>query len=496
MAKSSSSSGRGPSDSIVDANRKFVRQVSELLKGLEETGAGLSKSAQSRLAQLRSNIQEQQDEVLPRLASTISMLEERRDGISERAKPVVRRVVTGREEMSIHDWLNKYTVVKTMDKITYVVSILFLQATQYMSMRFPEYFRFYFALATVFLLSARVYMYGKMNMQYFLYDYCYLTNLLCVINALVQPNNAFFWQINFVAANGPLMWAIVAWRNSLVFHDIDKVTSTFIHFAPALLTYTTRWNLHPSPMCPPGSNSCSLNTMTAFVVPMIVYIAWQAMYLIITEKVDRAKFQQDPSLMTSLRWIVRDKKNSVHHLMVKVGRDLGLLGAEEELDLDRRPAVPIGLFVTFQLIFTILTFLPAPIFFMSQFAHRLLIICVGIVALWNGAGFLFEVFVKRYEDSLQKRSSQPRDSKLQRKSSSSSERRSSQSSSKGDSSSGARAKGFCAAPNAADREELKKSLLSEHPIQESDEEDDDAQYEDAPESDDEHDDKDSSRNRK
>ena len=30
-------------------------------------------------------------------------------------------------------------------------------------------------------------------------------------------------QVAFLSAMGPLGWAIVAWRNSLVFHDLEKV---------------------------------------------------------------------------------------------------------------------------------------------------------------------------------------------------------------------------------------------------------------------------------
>lgn len=33
---------------------------------------------------------------------------------------------------------------------------------------------------------------------------------------------------------GPLMWSIVAMRNSLVFHDGDKITTLMMHASPAL----------------------------------------------------------------------------------------------------------------------------------------------------------------------------------------------------------------------------------------------------------------------
>ena len=53
------------------------------------------------------------------------------------------------------------------------------------------------------------------------------------------------WQVLFYVcftfALGPLSAAIVLWRNSLVFHDVDKVTSVFIHIMPPLLMYCLKW---------------------------------------------------------------------------------------------------------------------------------------------------------------------------------------------------------------------------------------------------------------
>ena len=48
-------------------------------------------------------------------------------------------------------------------------------------------------------------------------------------------------QAVFVLSMGPLVWAIVIWRNSLVFHSFDKVTSVFIHLLPALLLHGARF---------------------------------------------------------------------------------------------------------------------------------------------------------------------------------------------------------------------------------------------------------------
>jgi hypothetical protein len=34
---------------------------------------------------------------------------------------------------------------------------------------------------------------------------------------------------------------VLAWRNSLVFHSLDKTTSLFIHLTPNILLYALRW---------------------------------------------------------------------------------------------------------------------------------------------------------------------------------------------------------------------------------------------------------------
>jgi len=44
-------------------------------------------------------------------------------------------------------------------------------------------------------------------------------------------------MVMFGIANGPLAWATYIFRNSLVFHDVDKMTSVYIHVLPLFLTY-------------------------------------------------------------------------------------------------------------------------------------------------------------------------------------------------------------------------------------------------------------------
>lgn len=112
-----------------------------------------------------------------------------------------------------------------------------------------------------------------------------------------------FWT--YYISNGPLLIAIVAWRNSLVFHDLDKLTSVFIHLFPALVTFAMRWY-------PPNGNlvhicqnvdDCSVSVFNVFALSFASYTIWQVMYLLKTEVIDKDRLLTDSELMTSARWM-------------------------------------------------------------------------------------------------------------------------------------------------------------------------------------------------
>ena len=84
-------------------------------------------------------------------------------------------------------------------------------------------------------------MYRMIKYHYFLIDFCYYANLACFVHILGAPTSGRLFRSVFAYSNGPILWAIPLWRNSLVFHSHDKVQSVFIHTAPAILTWCTRW---------------------------------------------------------------------------------------------------------------------------------------------------------------------------------------------------------------------------------------------------------------
>lgn len=77
-----------------------------------------------------------------------------------------------------------------------------------------------------------MYHYKKRDWHYFLFDLCYYMNILNFLFLWVFPSNAPLWVACYCLSHGSLASAVITWRNSLVFHDSDKVTSLFIHIYP------------------------------------------------------------------------------------------------------------------------------------------------------------------------------------------------------------------------------------------------------------------------
>lgn len=104
-----------------------------------------------------------------------------------------------------------------------------------------------FPQKAVVLLSYRWYAYKKERNHYFLFDFCYFCNFLVLLylwlpeQVLGPTVRGGLFSTCFAMANGPVLCAIVFWRNSLVPHSIDKMTSLFIHVSPTLALSGLKW---------------------------------------------------------------------------------------------------------------------------------------------------------------------------------------------------------------------------------------------------------------
>jgi hypothetical protein len=145
--------------------------------------------------------------------------------------------------------------VRTREKISFffgvhsllVSALLFAMAPECVSQLIPplnliatfgRWVHVSYTLQALYLLPVRIYKYKKRAWHYFLFDLCYYVTILNFLFIWVFPSSPALFVACYCLSHGSLASAVITWRNSLVFHDSDKVTSLFIHiYAP--FTFTT-----------------------------------------------------------------------------------------------------------------------------------------------------------------------------------------------------------------------------------------------------------------
>lgn len=108
----------------------------------------------------------------------------------------------------------------------------------------------------------------------------------------VFPHSSFLLIATYCLANGPVAWAIIAWRNSLVFHslyescdsltnDSEKVVSLFIHIMPPVVLHALV-HLLPTEYAheyyPAIEKVTRLDLWRGFWISSLVHSLWQGWY--------------------------------------------------------------------------------------------------------------------------------------------------------------------------------------------------------------------------
>jgi hypothetical protein len=179
----------------------------------------------------------------------------------------------------------------------------------------------------------------------------------------------------------------------------------FVHAMPCLMTWCGRWYGFGD-----DENRLSVKdmdtTLTVYkgcldlmVYPMFAYLFWQGLYLLKTEFIDRGKLERHPELMTSLRWLANDRNSPANKFALKLMRNIGLFGADEFFDAECIKTKFV--FVTFQLCYTIITFIPIPFCYSNYYAHTALMWLAFGSSVYNGACYYIDVFSRKYVERLQ-----------------------------------------------------------------------------------------------
>jgi len=354
-----------------------------------------------------------------------SAIRARRRAIGAKGKRAIRQALTGDPTglTRVRDYVKLPRAIRLADKVSFTLGVVGLLVTQFVATEHPSWFHAYYLATAPLIFSHRAYQYFVIKYHYFLIDFCYYANAAHFWQILCRPRSARFFKTTFAYANGPILWAIPLWRNSLVFHSHDKVQSVYIHCVPAILTWCARW-YGQSALSERGffftsgpsddsrdvaaavasaeaslelfSSETSLGTSFAhfFLYPTLGYLAWQCAYLLKTELWDVKRLDEDPELVTSLRWLANDYKAGVTKFALRVGRATGAFGKDELFDAGSLKTKFV--FVTLQLLYTVVTFLPIPLCYRSKTAHTSLMLLAFLSCIWNGAEYYIDIFSRRY----------------------------------------------------------------------------------------------------
>ena len=283
--------------------------------------------------------------------------------------------------------------IKLKDKFSFTLGVLTICLSQWLSMRHPNYFIYFWIPLTIVLWIYRFVDYSAQKFELFMLDFCYFINVSVAIQIIFYPSHLEWFQANYVLTTGPIYFAIIVWRNSLVFHDLDKLTSFFLHAFPPIIMHMYRWHFITSDL--PIKEDKTLSLEGNFVWPLAFYGMWQAGYLLATQ-ILLFYYLQDKSVVTSYRYMMKGKKKQpMYNWIEQQYMKIGLLKSGNELDPDT--FIGLATFVLIQLIYTIIVIAPVRILYSSYTLSVVYMVVVFSVACWNGASYYIEIFSTRYQ---------------------------------------------------------------------------------------------------
>jgi len=289
---------------------------------------------------------------------------------------------------------NDTKAVTVREKVSFICGVLNVLISGYLIGGYPELFHYWYTLQLLYFMPIRYYTYQKKGFHYFLADLCYFVNFMVFLSIWIFPQSKRLFISTYCLAFGNNAIAIAMWRNSMVFHSFDKVTSLFIHIMPCitlhcivhLLPLDYQQERYPAVFAiktsPPGSKThYSLLDMTLWST--IPYAVWQLSYHFLITVRRREKIAAGRP--TSFTWLRKSYSKS-------------FLG---KLVLSLPESLQETAFMLIQYSYAVATMLPCPIWFWYRYASATFLMAVFCWSVYNGATYYIDVFGKRFQNELE-----------------------------------------------------------------------------------------------
>lgn len=284
---------------------------------------------------------------------------------------------------------NDTKAVTLREKVSFICGVLNVLISGYLIGGYPEMFPFWYTAQLLYFMPIRYYTYRKRGYHYFLADLCYFVNFLCFLTMWVFPSSKRLFISTFCLAFGNNAIAIAMWRNSMVFHSFDKVTSLFIHIMPCVTLHCMVHLISPEiqqarypavytikTSIPGSKEHYSLFDMTLWST--IPYAIWQLSYHFLITVRRREKIAAGRP--TSFTWLRKSySKAWIGKLVLSLPDSL------------QEPA-----FMLIQYSYAVATMLPCPLWFWYRYASASFLMAVFCWSVYNGATFYIDVSTPKH----------------------------------------------------------------------------------------------------
>jgi hypothetical protein len=143
-------------------------------------------------------------------------------------------------------WKDSVTVT-AKEKASFIAAVMNIFVSGYLVGLHPDFFPYWYTGQLLYFMPIRFITYHKKGYHYFLADLCYFVNILVVLSVWVFPQSKRLFIATYCLAFGNNAVAIIMWRNSLVFHSMDKVVRYVYSLGSACVVLT--WSVSSSTSC-------------------------------------------------------------------------------------------------------------------------------------------------------------------------------------------------------------------------------------------------------
>ncbi len=132
------------------------------------------------------------------------------------------------------------------DECGFFIGVINLIVSSWLVGAYPHAFWGYYCISIIGFLAVQLVKSIPKRQQFWMLELCYVVNYLFLLFFILVLTNACPWpstvfRVFFSFCVGPLAMSIPVFRNSLVFHESDKLVILSLHWSPNVAIWGIRW---------------------------------------------------------------------------------------------------------------------------------------------------------------------------------------------------------------------------------------------------------------